>query len=168
MKFVNPLTETELETLQQMHRFHPSRRARLRAHGIVLSHQRYKLDDMAQILQVSRRRLSTWIDRWHRFGLVGLYDQPRSGRPPIYSAQEQHQIDTYLQRHPQNIKRMIEDMAHDTQKRVGPKTMKRYIKKASRLETHQKNNIERSRSTQIPTQSAADHSASKPRGSRRV
>ena len=130
MKFVNPLTETEIETLDHMHRAHPSRRARLRAHCILLSHQRYKLDDIAEIYHVARRRVSIWIDRWHNFGLVGLYDQPRSGRPPIYNDQEQHQIDAYLQAHPRNIKRIIEEMAQDTHKRVSPKTMKRYIKKS--------------------------------------
>ena len=136
MKFVKPLTETELETLQAMHRFHPSRRARMRAHCIVLSHQRYQLDDIAQVYQASRRRVSNWIDRWHDLGLVGLYDQPRSGRPPIYSEQEQQQIDLYLQLYPQRVKRIIEEMAKNTDKRVSPKTMRRYIKKASRLEAN--------------------------------
>ena len=133
MKFVKALTEPEIETLQHLHRFHPSRRARMRAHCILLSHQRYRLDDMAQMYQASRRRISSWIDRWHTRGLVGLYDQPRSGRPPIYSEQEQKKLDAYLQRHPQNVKRLIEDIAKDTNKRVSPKTMKRYLKKNAKF-----------------------------------
>jgi hypothetical protein len=36
MKFVKPLSETEIETLQLMPRYHPSRRARMRAHCILL------------------------------------------------------------------------------------------------------------------------------------
>ena len=130
MKFVKPLTETEIDTLDHMHRHHPSRRARLRAHCILLSHQRYKLNDIAQIHQVARRRVSIWIDRWHECGLVGLYDQPGSGRPPIYNDQEQQQLGAYLQVHPRNVKHIIEEMAKDTHKRVTPKTMKRYIKKS--------------------------------------
>ena len=101
MKFVNPLNETEIATLQSMHRYHPSRRARMRAHCLLLSHQRYCLTDIAQLYHVSRRRVSAWINRWHACGLAGLYDQPRSGRPPIYSEEEQQHVDHYLQRYPQ-------------------------------------------------------------------
>ena len=129
MKFVNPLNETEIATLQAMHRYHPSRRARMRAHCILLSHQHYTLHDIAQVYHVSRRRVSVWINRWHDCGLVGLYDQARSGRPPIYSDHEQQHIDRYLQMYPQDVKKIIEEMTHETHKRVSPKTMKRYIKK---------------------------------------
>jgi transposase len=129
MKFVNPLKETEVETLQAMHGYHPSRRARMRAHCLLLSHQQYQINEIARFYQVSRRRVSTWINRWHDWGLAGLYDQPRHGRPPIYSEPEQEQIDEYLQRYPQDVKRIVEDMAQKTHKRVSAKTMKRYIKK---------------------------------------
>ena len=131
------MNAVEIETLHQMHRYHPSRRARMRAHCMLLSHQHYTLNEMARLYQVSRRRVSAWIDRWHTCGLVGLYDQARSGRPPIYSDQEQKQVDHYLQRHPQDVKKIIEEMAHETRKRVSPKTMKRYIKKRPDLETDQ-------------------------------
>jgi transposase len=104
----------------------------MRAHCLLLSHQRYKLRDIAQVYQVDHRRISVWIDRWHDGGLVGLYDQPRSGRPPIYRDQEQQQVDHYLQIYPQDVKRIIEEMAEETHKRVSTKTMKRYIKKKAR------------------------------------
>jgi len=133
MKFVKPLTETEIETLQHMHRYHPSSRARMRAHCLLLSHKRYKLRDIAQVYQVDPGRISVWIDRWHDGGLVGLYDQPRGGRPPIYSDQEQQQVDHYLELYPQDVKRIIEKMAEETHKRVSTKTMKRYIKKKGQV-----------------------------------
>jgi len=137
MKFVIPMTKIEVETLHQMHRYHPSRRARMRAHCMLLSHQRYKLNDIARLYHVSRRRVSAWMNRWQTCGVVGLYDQARSGRPPIYSAHEQQQVDYYLHLYPQNVKKIIEEMATETHKRVSPKTMKRYIKKRLRLETDQ-------------------------------
>ena len=137
MKFVHPMNDIEIDTLHQMHRYHPSRRARMRAHCILLSHQRYKLNDIARVYHVSRRRVSAWVDRWQTCGLVGLYDQARSGRPPIYSDHEQQHIDHYLQMYPQNVKKIIAEMATETHKRVSLKTMKRYIKKRPRLETDQ-------------------------------
>ena len=129
MKFVKALNEAEIETLQQMHGHHPSRRARMRAHCLLLSHKRYKLKEIAQVYHVDHRRVSVWIDRWHDEGFVGLYDQPRSGRPPIYSDHEQTQVDHFLHLYPQDVKRVIEEMAQETHKRVSTKTIKRYIKK---------------------------------------
>ena len=54
MKFVAPLNDVEIQTLTDMHRFHPSRRARMRAHSILLSHQGCSLRRIADIYQVSR------------------------------------------------------------------------------------------------------------------
>jgi hypothetical protein len=49
MKFVAPLSDSEIQTLTDMHRLHPSRRARMRAHSILLSHQGFSLSRIADI-----------------------------------------------------------------------------------------------------------------------
>src|SRR5215471_18265236 len=76
MKYVAPLREDEIQTLHDMHRYHPSRRARMRAHSLLLSHQGYSSPHIAHVYQVDRRSVSTWIDRWQTMGLVGLSDKP--------------------------------------------------------------------------------------------
>ena len=83
MKYVTPLRDDEIQTLYDMHRYHPSRRARMRAHSLLLSHQGCSIPHIAQVYQVDRRSVSTWIDRWQTMGLGGLYDQPGSGRRPL-------------------------------------------------------------------------------------
>ena len=65
MKFVAPLNDAEIHTLTEMHRCHPSRRTRMRAHGILLSHQGFAMRHIADIYQVSRYAVSAWIERWH-------------------------------------------------------------------------------------------------------
>jgi transposase len=137
MKYVHPLHETEIETLHHMHHAHPSRRARMRAHCILLSHQRYTIPHIARFYQVNRRRVSVWIDRWHTWGLVGLYDRPRSGRPDTFTAEEQQKVQHYLHETPRDVKRIVAAMEQETCKRVSTKTIKRYIKKTLYLETHQ-------------------------------
>jgi transposase len=130
MKYVKPLNDTEIETLQQMHAHHPSRRARMRAHSLLLSHQRYTVPHIARIYQVDPRRVLAWMDRWQAWGLVGLYDRPRSGRPPIFNAAEQQKVYEFLEASPQDVKQVVEAMAHETQKRVSTKTIKRFINKS--------------------------------------
>jgi transposase len=130
MKYVTPLSDAEIETLQQMHAYHPSRRARMRAHSLLLSHQRYPIPHIARIYQVDQRRVSAWMDRWQTWGVVGLYDRPRSGRPAIFNAEEQQQVYAYLDDSPKDVKKVVEAMAQETGKRVRTKTIKRLIKKS--------------------------------------
>ena len=130
MKYVTPLRDDEIETLQQMHAHHPSRRARMRAHSLLLSHQRYPIPHIARFYQVDPRRVSAWIDRWQACGLVGLYDRPRSGRPALFNAEEQQQVYGYLDDSPKDIKKVVEAMEQKTGKRVSTKTIKRFIKKS--------------------------------------
>jgi transposase len=130
MKYVTPLNDAEIETLRQMHAYHPSRRARMRAHSLLLSHQRYTIPQIARLYQVDQRRVSAWIERWQAWGLVGLYDRPRSGRPPIFNAEEQQKVYAYLDDSPKDVKKVVETMEQKTSKRVSTKTIKRLIKKS--------------------------------------
>ena len=129
MKFVAPLSDIEMQTLTDMHHFHLSRRARMRAHGILLSHQGLAMGRIAAVYQVSRYAVSEWLERWHSAGLVGLYDHPRSGRPPRLTPDEQHKVDQYLQDHPKDLKQVVHVLEQETTKRVSTKTIKRLIKK---------------------------------------
>ncbi len=151
MKYVTPLSDAEIETLHQMHAHHPSRRARMRAHSLLLSHQRYTIPQIARLYQVDQRRVSAWMDRWQAWGLVGLYDRPRSGRPAIFTAEEQQTVYEYLDDSPKDVKKVVEAMEQKTRKRVSTKTIKRLIKKS-----HIWKRIKRS-----PAQSPAPHKYSR-------
>jgi len=128
MKYVIPLSDAEIETLQQMHAYHPSRRARMRAHSLLLSHQRYPIPHIARIYQVDQRRVSAWMERWQAWGFVGFYDRPRSGRPSIFHAEEQQQVFEYLDASPKDVRQVVEAMEQKTSKRVSTKTIKRLMK----------------------------------------
>ena len=129
MKYVAPLTDVEIQTLQEMHRYHPSRRARMRAHSLLLSHQGIAMPQIARIYQVDYRSVSSWIDQWQTRGLVGLYDQPGAGRRPILSLDEQHKVQPSLHDSPKDFKKVVPHLEHETGKRVSTKTMKRRMQK---------------------------------------
>jgi len=129
MKYVAPLTDVEIQTLHAMHRYHPSRRARMRAHGLLLSHQGVSMPQIACMYQVGYRSVSSWIDQWQTRGLVGLYDQPGAGRRPILSLDEQQKVQQYLQDSPKDLKKVVHQLEQETRKRVSTKTIKRLIKK---------------------------------------
>jgi transposase len=129
MKYVAPLHDDEIQTLHDMHRYHPARRARMRAHSLLLSHQGFSIPDIARFYQVDRRSVSTWIDRWQTRGLVGLSDKPGSGRRPLLNDEEQQKVHDYLHQYPKDLKKVVQALEQETAKRVSTKTIKRLIKK---------------------------------------
>ena len=129
MQYVAPLTEVEIQTLHEMHRSHPSRRARMRAHSLLLSHQGVSMPPIARLDLVDYRSVSSWIDQWQTRGFVGVYDQPGAGRRPTLSRDEQHKVQQYLQDSPKDCKKVVHPLEQETQKRVSTTTMKRRMKK---------------------------------------
>ena len=63
-------------------------RLRDRACIVALSAQGWWVSDIARIVRVSPGVVRKWITRFNAAGLAGLQDQPRSGRPPTYSAEQ--------------------------------------------------------------------------------
>ena len=89
MKFVVGITETELKTLEDAHKDHQTARVRKRAHVIILSNKGYKMQNIADICGLDRHAVSRVIDNWNEFGILGLYDAPRSGRPRILTPEDE-------------------------------------------------------------------------------
>ncbi|MCF6158689.1 MAG: IS630 family transposase [wastewater metagenome] len=130
MKYVSPLNKEEIQTLQELYQRHHSRWVRMRAHSILLSHQKFPINEIAKIYQVDRRSVSSWIDRWQSLGLVGLYNLPRSGRPRILTPAEQQKALKYLKEYPRDLKKVAAVLQQKTDKRVSTKTIRRIAKRA--------------------------------------
>ena len=82
-KFVKILSEEDYIKLIENHQKSENFRVRNRAHAILLSCSKYPIDEIAVICGVHRNTLCRWIERWHEFGLKGLRDGEKEGRPPI-------------------------------------------------------------------------------------
>ena len=73
----------ELEALQRR----PSVKAGLarRARAILLLADESSISATGRLVDMQRRHLYKWIDRFRRQGVSGLQDAKRSGRPPVFS-----------------------------------------------------------------------------------
>src|SRR5215468_3897829 len=78
-KFVKPLTTEQREQLSAIMKSAAPQRTRMRAHAVLLSERRYSLDQIADIYQVDRDRVSQWLEWWEAEQVEGLDDEPRSG-----------------------------------------------------------------------------------------
>jgi transposase len=76
------LTEAQLVELQRCVRASTSSRPQVtRAQVILLAAQGHPNDEIATTLEIPPQTVGKWRRRFSRFGLAGLEDAPRSGRP---------------------------------------------------------------------------------------
>jgi transposase len=86
---VRELSEAEQATIDAWRKTRAgSVRLRDRACIVALSAQGWWVSDIARIVRVSPGVVRKWITRFNSAGLDGLQDQPRSGRPPTYTAEQ--------------------------------------------------------------------------------
>jgi transposase len=86
---VRGLSEAERSTIEGWRGTRAgSVRLRDRACIVALSAQGWWVSDIAPLVRVSPGVVRKWITRFNAAGLDGLQDQPRSGRPPTYTAEQ--------------------------------------------------------------------------------
>jgi transposase len=130
VRYVRLLTESQRHTLAEIMKHDATPRARVRAHGILLSAQGRKIKEIAQIYQVDRDTVATWIKKWEQHGVASLYDKPRSGRPPKLTLAEQDLARQYIKEEPRCLKQVVERLHQKTAKRLSISSLKRLAKKA--------------------------------------
>ena len=123
-KFVKPLTTEQREALQAIMKSTAPQRKRMRAHAVLLSARRYSLDQIADIYQVDRDRVSQWLEWWEAEHMEGLDDDPRSGRPPkLTDAERQAALNITLQE-PRSIKTGLKRIADEVGKLLSAETLR--------------------------------------------
>jgi transposase len=126
-KFVQPLTEEQREQLKEVMKSQSSQRTRRRAHAILLSERRYSIDQIADIYQTDRDRVSEWLDRWEQYQFDGLDDAPRSGRPPKLTEKEQRRAIKLTLKEPRSLRQGLTAIATTVGKLISRDTLKRIL-----------------------------------------
>lgn len=106
-RFIKSLSQEQQRSLNQTMRSHPSHRTRTRAHAILLSARRYSINQIADIFAVDRETVTSWLERWEESGTDGLDDDPKSGRPPSLSDEEEKQAIEIVKEEPRSIKQQL-------------------------------------------------------------
>jgi transposase len=127
-KFVKPTTSEQREQLGEIMKSSAPQRKRMRAHAILLSDRRYSIDQIADIYQVDRDRVSQWLEWWEEDQVDGLDDDPRSGRPPKLTAQEQKQAVKIALKEPRALKQGLKCIADVIGKIISRETLKTLLK----------------------------------------
>jgi transposase len=127
-KFVKPLTSEQHEHLKEIMKSSAPQRKRIRAHAILLSARRYSIDQIADIYQADRDRVSQWLDWWEEHQFEGLDDDPRGGRPPKLTEEEQKQAVEIVRQEPRSLKQGLKRIADAMGKILSGDTLKKILK----------------------------------------
>lgn len=128
LKFVRTLSEADQQELQETYQNHSSFKVRQRAQAILLSHQGHTINQLQAIFQINRDYISLLIDRYNAQGIQGLEDAPRSGRPPIYTADEIEIFKAKIAEEPRQIRQAQAFLEAETNKKSCLETLKRILK----------------------------------------
>jgi transposase len=123
-KFVKPLTSDQREQLDAIMKSTAPQRTRMRAHAVLLSERRYSLDQIADIYQVDRDRVSQWLEWWEAEYVAGLEDDPRSGRPPKLTEAERQEALKMTLHEPRTIKTGLKRIADELGKLLSVETLR--------------------------------------------
>jgi len=129
MKYVSPLSPEIESMLHEAVSGCPHQRVRQRAQAILWSARGYSRRDIADLSFVVPIVVSHWFDHWEKAGLSGLYDAPRSGRPPIYTAIDGVHLKAFLDESPQQLRQAQAQLIEQTGKSSSLDTVKRLLKK---------------------------------------
>jgi transposase len=128
-KFVQDLTLDETIELYELKENGYSDRIRTRAHAIILSARGYSITEIAEIFQVKRDTVSSWIDNWIVSGIEGLFDKARKGATPKINAEDLEIIKDIIEQTPNSPKKILANIKKKLKKTISVSTLRRIIKK---------------------------------------
>lgn len=126
-KFIEVLSDKDYQQLLENYQTSPNFRVRNRSQAILLSFQKYPVDEIARICRVHRTTVCLWIDKWNTH--QQLEDQARSGRPPILNLEEQEQALEIGLKNPKFPHRGLGEIKRTIGKEISSGTLKRILKK---------------------------------------
>ena len=131
MKFVAPLIEAERLTLLEARDQGPTAAFRRRARAVELSSRGYyRRTAIADLLGVHRETISGWLNLWETQGLRGLYDLPRTGRPPVFTPQEAEQVRAEVEQSPRQLRQVQARLQGRLGKTASRQTLRRVVEKS--------------------------------------
>jgi transposase len=128
-KFITTLSEEEHSKLLENHQTSHNFRVRNRSHAILLSWERFSINEIAKICRVDRDTVSLWIDNWKEFKFEGLEDEEKPGRPAILSEAEQTKAVEIALQNPKFPARQLNQIKMETGKEISAWTLKKLLKK---------------------------------------
>lgn len=139
MKYVK-LTEQEEKTIIEMRKIHSKPRVRERAQMVELSNKGKSIEEIVKIVGKNRDTVSSWLNKYEKYGIAGLFDNERSGRNPKVKDPIKDKIIEIAQSDKTCTSQYISEIIEEEfSVKLHPNTVKYHLKKREiRLQTNKK------------------------------
>ena len=131
MKKVLKLSDQMCSELNELYENSKINRVRRRSHIILLSNKDKSIKDICSIFQIHRDTVSAMIDSYNEFGIGGLFDKYRSGRPVALTPEEENFILKEVDKDSRSLKNILFLLEDKFQKKICKTTLIRFLKKKS-------------------------------------
>lgn len=122
--------EKLLQKLKQTIKYGKSQQERRRAHALVLSHEGYTKQNIAQILNVTSRSIFLWIKEFKGVGMESLKPQSGRGRKTKLSVEKDKEIiQKHIEAYPNKPKQAYALTLQEIDIDISYDTFKRFLKK---------------------------------------
>lgn len=99
-----------------------------RLQSVKLNAKGYSIGQISAVLEVHYNSVCTWLTRYEKAGVAGLKDQPISGRPPLLTEADRHQVAHFIRATPQQPKVVLAKVEAELGKSISRDTLRRTLK----------------------------------------
>ena len=122
--------EYQLITLIEMRKNHPKARVRERAQALELIATGTNREKVAKLLRRRKDTISDWTVRYNQYGIVGLFDKEKSGRPREVTEEIENKIIEIAESEETCTKNSIRERIEvEFKVKFHPNTIKYHLKK---------------------------------------
>lgn len=129
MKYVLPLTDAEVITLQHLSKYHTQPQVRTRGNAILLSNNKIQLQHIADVSNVCRQTVSIWFNHGEINGLCGLFDKSGRGRKSTLR-EIKSQVIERVNKPPRSLTQVLAEIKKTYAIDVSKDTLKRFCRKS--------------------------------------
>ena len=131
MRFIQDISLETLSLLDRVHKQSKYHKVRQRALCIRLSFERYKINELTTIFNVSRSTIYNWFNNWEEEGLRGLYDYKGRGRKKLFDEEQQEQIKEWTKENPKQLNVVQNKAEKEWGIKASKDTIKRVLKSSN-------------------------------------
>lgn len=129
MKQVKSLTDNEIEELQKLYMSGTLPRVRTRSHIILQSNKGKRVKELVDIFGFHSDTICDLITAYNKEGISGLFDLPKSGRPPALSEPEMEFVLEMVAKDSRNLNLILNELKKKFNKKISKITLTRFLKK---------------------------------------
>ncbi|NEQ84196.1 MAG: IS630 family transposase, partial [Moorea sp. SIO2I5] len=100
-----------------------------RAKCILLSYQKFSINELSSLFGVTRKTIYNWLNKWEDQKIIGIYNQKGRGRKPKLNQEQRQQVKEWVKSEPKSLNKVKIKINKEWKIDVSKETIKRTIKK---------------------------------------